>query len=606
MTKLVIKDFQCLNTLADFANILAFPPKKLSFILYKLNGGPSGQYCEFEIKKRSGNTRKISAPYTGLKMVQKLLAEKLQDIYVVKKPVHGFVREKNILTNAHRHSRKRYVFNIDLKDFFPSIHFGRVMGLFMAKPYEFKRNIAILIAKIVCLNDTLPQGSPCSPVISNMICAHLDKQIGELAKKNSCYYTRYADDLTFSTNKVLFPEEIAIQSDNKWDPSSKLCELIKHHSFEININKTSMRTQGDRQIVTGIVVNQYPNIHQKSLKQVRAMLHDWNVNGIEKAQRRYQLRFDLANREKPKDATINFCNVVRGKIEYIRQIKTYRINLLNEIEKKECVRKRILYTKKDLQTIHKDQHYKYFQRFEQLIFRDCGIPIILGEGETDWMHLRMALAHFKKNKDCTYPDLYIHKHKPYALGGFNYLNNFCDNAERLYVRFLQPVICIYDCDIPAINNKHQTEENKFLSHGNNVYSIVLQQPKHRKTNLFSIEQLYTNTDLLKKDAQGRRIFLSTEFDHMTGKYKQDELITYGRKAKNNEEIKNWKKTLSGDEKIIDNAVCIEKEGKLNNIALSKKDFALHIIKKDKPFDKIDFSEFKNTFNLIEFICNIVK
>ena len=153
MNKTTIKDFQSLRTLTDLAYFLASAPKDLSYILYKLGGGPNGQYTEFEIKKRSGGTRIIAAPHTGLKAVQKKLAAKLQDIYIVKNSVHGFVRKRTILTNAQNHSRKKHVFKIDLKDFFPSIHFGRVMGLFTAKPYEFKRDIAIVIAKIACLND---------------------------------------------------------------------------------------------------------------------------------------------------------------------------------------------------------------------------------------------------------------------------------------------------------------------------------------------------------------------------------------------------------------------------------------------------------------------
>lgn len=507
-----ISNFQSLRDLSDLADFLGFPPKTLSYVLYKLHGGPNGQYKIFEIKKRSGGIRKIAAPCTGLKGIQRQLADKLQDVYMVKRSIHGFVRDRTILTNAEMHTRKRFVFKIDLKDFFPSIHFGRVMGLFLSSPYSFNRNIAILIAKIACLDGVLPQGSPCSPVISNMICAYLDKQVSELAKSCGCYYTRYADDMTFSTNKKEFPDKIAVSSGGIWQPGPALVELIEKNSFSINPDKTLMRTRSDRQLVTGIVVNDYPNIRQCMLKQIRAMLHDWKVNGYATAQAKYHAQFDLANREPPKDLGIDFLGVVRGKLEHIRYIRTYRIYLLNRVDKQESIRTRKHYSKNSLQTIHKDQYYKYFQRFEQLSIRDCGLPTILGEGETDWMHLRRAFNHFKKRGLFSGIELNIHKHKKYALGGFENLKFFCKNAQNLYVDFQLPVICIYDCDIDEINNIHKGLPDGYKSYGNNIYSIVLPKPSHKTINKFAIEQLYLDADMVKANASRRRLFLNTEFD----------------------------------------------------------------------------------------------
>jgi RNA-directed DNA polymerase len=600
MGKTTIKDFQSLHTLTDLAYLLGFAPNKLSYILYKLRGGPNGQYSEFEIKKRSGGTRTIAAPHTGLKIVQKKLAAKLQDIYMVKKPVHGFVRKRTILTNAENHSRKKYVFHIDLKDFFPSIHFGRVMGLFAAKPYEFKRDIAILIGKIACLNDVLPQGSPCSPVISNMVCAYLDKQLGDLSKNCGCFYTRYADDLTFSTNRSSFPEEIAIYSGGEWEPSPGLVDLIGKHSFEVNGEKTSMRSRSDRQIVTGIVVNEYPNIQRKQLKQVRSMLHDWKVNGVKKAQERYLKDVDLANREPPRDKNASFPNVVRGKLEHIRLIRTHRVDLLNNIEEQECIRNRIRLPQKGEQhTIYKDQYYKYFQRYEQLVIRDCGIPTILGEGETDWMHLKKAFNHFNDNG--SYPDLFlnIHKHKRYTVGGIKHLKQFCNNANKMYVAFEQPVICVYDCDDNATNAEHAASKDGYIAYGNNVFSIVLPKPAHRATTTYAIEQLYQDADLLKKDKHGRRVFLSTEFDYNTGKHKTEPTIEYGRRARDGKPVAKLTKSDTSNEKVIDSLVCTEIGGKLKSLALSKMDFAISIMREEPPFNKMDFSGFAAVFDLIK-------
>lgn len=598
MKQATIQDFQSLQSLADLADFLGFPPKTMSYILYKLNGGPNSQYKTFSIKKRSGGTRDIAAPNTGLKGIQRQLNNKLQDIYMTKRAVHGFVRGRTILTNAQQHSRKRYVFKIDLKDFFPSIHFGRVMGLFAANPYNFKREIAILIAKISCFNDVLPQGSPCSPVISNMICAYMDKQISELSKSCGCYYTRYADDMTFSTTRLFFPEDIASFTASGWEPSPALVNLINQNGFSINEDKTLMRTRTDRQLVTGLVVNDYPNIRQRILKQVRAMLHDWNVNGYDNAKARYLSGFDLANREAPKDTDVDFSSVVRGKLEHLRYIRSNRIDLLNKIDVQESIRTRKIYKKNELQTIHKDQYYKYFQRFEYLMMRDSGLPTILGEGESDWMHLRRAFSYFKSLGEYQNLQLNIYKHKQYALGGCNNLKNICNNANNIYVKFANPVICIFDCDIEEINKQHQNITNGYKYYGNSIYSILLPKPAHRNEK-FAIEQLYLNSDIQKENAYGRRLFLSTEFDEKTGIHKADNSIIYGRRARDGKEIDGWRSRIKGEEKIIDSAVCVNRGGTLKNIALSKKDYASSILRKISPFDTVDFSSFKAVFDLIE-------
>lgn len=603
MQKTTIKDFQDLQDLPDLASLLGFSPKKLSFILYKLNDGPNHQYTEFTIKKRTGGTRAIAAPYTGLKAIQKKLSSNLQDIYMVKKAVHGFVREKTILTNAHNHSRKKYVFRIDLKNFFPTIHFGRVMGLFCAKPYSFKRKIAILIAKIACYNDVLPQGSPCSPVIANMVCAYMDKQLGDLAKECGCFYTRYADDLTFSTNKSIFPKEIAYLTDSKWEPSAGLVQLIQKHSFEINPQKTSMRTRSDRQLVTGLIVNDYPNIQRKRLKQVRAMLHDWKTNGIEIAQDNYVKKYYINNRRPDSGPNINFQNVIRGKLEFIRKVRENRIKIFNHLKKQQAIRNRSRTPNwKELYSIHKDQYYKYFQRYEQLVFRDCGSPTIIGEGETDWMHLRKAFTNLKGKGLFPELNLNIHKHKSYAIGGMPHLKDFCEHAEDTYVKFNNPVICVYDADDKDTNMKHAESQDGYISYGNNVFSIVLPKPEHRTTETFAIEQLYKNTDLLKKDNKGRRIYLSTEFDIKTGKHKTNPSIEYGKRARDGKKIEKLKKHHAENEKIFDNLVCIERSNKLENIALSKKDLAIKIMKNEPPFAELDFSSFEPVFALISKIC----
>lgn len=595
MPKITLKDFQSAKNLSDLAYLLGFPPKKFSYIIYKHKDGINNQYTEFEIKKRSGLPRLIAAPNTGLKGIQSKLSDALQDIYTAKKSVHGFVRGKTILTGAINHSKKKFVFNIDIKDFFPSIHFGRVLGLFCAKPYLFQREIAILIAKIACHNDKLPQGSPCSPIIANMICAHMDVLLSRLSKECGCYYTRYADDLTFSTNRTSFPDELAIPLKGKWVASPNLINLIMNQGFKINDEKTTMRTRSDRQQVTGIVVNAYPNIQRKLIKQVRAMLHCWKVNGIETAQEKYKNQFDLENRPVHQKNTANFLQIVRGKLEYIRFIKNYRISLLNRIDEQEKIRTQISFTKK-LQTIHKAQHYRYLQQFEFLSMMEHKMPVIIGEGATDWIHLKRAFLQLKNGGDFQNLDLFFYKHKKYLKGGYDTLEKIPEEAKRCGITFSFPVICVYDSDIDKIKNDHNKYENGIKNHGNNIFSLVIHKPKCRDKDCIAIEQLYNNEDLQRKDVYGRRIFLSTEFDPKTGKHKENGNISYGKCTRDGKGVEPYSK--SDNEKVIDSDVWIMENGQLKNIALTKYNFAINIAKNSPEFRDIDYSEFKPIFERI--------
>ena len=132
--------------------------------------------------------------------------------------------------------------NVDIQDFFPSINFGRVRGFFIKNShFSLDTNVATVIAQIACHNNELPQGSPCSPIISNLIGHLLDIRMANLAKRAKCTYSRYADDLTFSTNKKDFPDSIAImKDDNNWVAGSRLIKEIEKVGFSLNTKKTSI------------------------------------------------------------------------------------------------------------------------------------------------------------------------------------------------------------------------------------------------------------------------------------------------------------------------------------------------------------------------------
>lgn len=265
--------------MADLAKILGFTPKGLSYVLYKLD--PAKKYTTFDIPKKSGGKRIISAPEKSLRLLQRRLGKRLYECVAELQGInpdfwrasHGFQKKRTIVSNAEKHRRRRFVFNIDLEDFFGTLNFGRVRGFFIHdKAFTLEPSVSTLIAQIACHANSLPQGSPCSPVISNLIGNILDARLLALARDTRCQYTRYADDLTFSTNEKLFPTKIAVNvHGSEWRAGDSLRKEIEGAGFKLNLGKTRMSLSNSRQTVTGLVVNAKANINRDYYRSVRSM-----------------------------------------------------------------------------------------------------------------------------------------------------------------------------------------------------------------------------------------------------------------------------------------------------------------------------------------------
>jgi RNA-directed DNA polymerase len=296
--------------------------KHLVYYLYR--GPVSKNYREFDIPKRSGGTRRISAPQTNLIILQRSLAAQLERTFKLKASVHGFAKGRSIVSNAAPHVKASHVLNIDIQDFFPSINFGRVRGLFMSKPYSLPASVATVIAQICCHENALPQGAPTSPIVSNMICARLDTQLRNYAKVSGIFYTRYADDLTFSTRKRQLPQTLgnALVTDGKreFQIATELRKLIESNGFTINNSKTRYFGRNDRRVVTSLVVNRTVNLRRNYIRHVRAMLHSWRTDGAAKALDKHLAgkRWRVRNPALPPPS---FEAILRGKLSYMVSVR---------------------------------------------------------------------------------------------------------------------------------------------------------------------------------------------------------------------------------------------------------------------------------------------
>ena len=278
-------------------------------------------YASFNIPKKNGGNRKITCPVSAIKIIQRSLHDVLQNVYEPRSCVYGFVPNRSIVDNANRHTNQKYVLNIDLADFFPSINLGRVRGLFMAPPYELPSEVATVLARLCCHKNELPQGAPTSPTVSNMICWKIDRELLKLANLNKAIYSRYADDMTFSTSEPQFPSGLASYDNSKNNVllSSGLTDIVVANGFQINQQKVRLQNRYSRQEVTGLIVNVRTNVRRTFVRQLRAMLHDWETNGLMAAEAKYLEKYSKYRFSEKRPPS--FRAVVRGKINYLRMVR---------------------------------------------------------------------------------------------------------------------------------------------------------------------------------------------------------------------------------------------------------------------------------------------
>ena len=404
------------------AKPLVYGDKAVSFDLKQLTwyANPKlgrKRYAEFKIKKKSGAERSIHAPVKGLKSLQKTLSFVLQCVYEPHNAAMGFVRDRSIVDNAKLHVGSKYVYNIDLKDFFPSVDQARVWKCFQLKPFnlnkassvepqymkweDFKKehlktdepvtflkgkgrmftntlygtlyvannfdkekdkyillgssslktkagkslegtlwlvntipdtsrlDIANIIASLCCTEmeverksetgewekvkrNVLPQGAPTSPVITNIVCQKLDYLLSGVAKRFGLKYSRYADDITFSSmHNVYQPESEFLK---------ELHRIITQQNFHIKESKTRLQKDGYRKEVTGLLVNEKANVQKRYIKQLRMWLYYWERYGYERSSGFFLQQY-IADKGHVKNGKPDMANVISGKLDYLKMVK---------------------------------------------------------------------------------------------------------------------------------------------------------------------------------------------------------------------------------------------------------------------------------------------
>jgi RNA-directed DNA polymerase len=272
------------------------------------------RYKHVHVPKQRGGKRLLMVPERRLKFLQRKTHQLLLQLYSPRAPVHGFVKQRGAITNANEHQKRPYLLNIDVRNFFGVISRRRVRGMLvsMGLPDE----TAEAVCSICVTANQLPQGAPTSPILSNLVAYRLDRDLMTLAKMYRLRYTRYADDISFSSYApplALFDAGLPIPGRVKPDQLSvALAAAFSSNGFEIAADKVWYAGPKTRKEVTGLVVNEFTNVRRTFVRNLRAALYKTEKLGLAAAQSDYQKKYKTK-------ATLE--EILRGRLEWIAQVR---------------------------------------------------------------------------------------------------------------------------------------------------------------------------------------------------------------------------------------------------------------------------------------------
>lgn len=426
----------------------------------------------------------------------------------------------------------------------------------------------------------MPQGAPTSPVISNLICWKLDNQLQSFAKKARCTYTRYADDITFSTNQKEFPSLIGeLDADGQLRLSPKLVGIIDENRFKINTNKVRYASRDNRQEVTGLIVNgKVPNVRRTYVRQVRAMLHACEKYGVDDAAEEHFSKY--CQGIPPENKGVLFMRKIVGRAGYIRYIKR--------------VIKNGTWTDSPVYKPIHDRIKSLFPEAQMAPSRsfvaEVDMPVLFGEGKTDWKILSRALSVLQERDEYSDVMVLFREYAETEKIGSSTLFDFCEKARNY--GYKKKMLCVFDGDLKQRDYDRATALGKdYRDWGGNVFSIVLPKPCFRERREISIEQYFTDNEIKTPDEHGRRLFLSNEFNPKDGTLLSDPTVVY----KGHLGVFNKPYVFVIEEKVFDS------EG--HSMAMSKNDFAENVLAGKGAFGLFDFNSFRLVFDVIREILN---
>lgn len=615
-------------------------------------------YKVYAIPKKDGSERQICAPQEPLKSIQKRISELLwreqlwinhekEEQYIKKNKmireekqryisftetiedynsgyrltlelkknyrfqnntIQGFEKGKSILTNAALHRKKKYIINIDLKDFFDSFTFYRVRGYFEHhKDFLLSREIAMTLANLVCYKSKLPQGAPSSPILTNMIGRILDSRIRKLCKKFRLKYTRYADDMTFSTNDDDCFARVK-------DFLHELNIIVEDAGFTVNDKKSRICYWYSRQTVTGLIVNKRISVSKKYYKATRGMAHQLYIG-----------REVYVNKEK----VDNPIKILSGRFAFINQVDQYSDNILG-------LERNIFSTRE--KTFQRFLFYKYFYGIDR--------PMLVTEGKTDIRYIRASLKKLNKKfpelinlendgkakysitflKKSTVLEKYLglNKHggsifeKIWNL----YLNNNLFNNKnfgdiynyfkRIGSPYKSPVIMLFDNELDELDRPIKQFLDKYKRMAKNIFEKEYEESKRKKIQNLKLDGK-TSEEIKKEIKNFETKFCDEKKEKIKEELREREwihikdnlylmLIPDIESGTNNSDIESL--LLSDDIKKVDRI--LEKEfNSSDKDFVEKKNYGKNHLSKHIMYNYQNFS-FQNFEKLFENIKSIIQ
>lgn len=260
-------------------------------------------YKRYEIPKKNGGIRIIEEPFPALKEMQTWILRNILEpasLRYVSPVAKAFMPGKNLRENARFHRQKQIVVALDLHDFFGSIKSISVYQLF--RDWGYNKSVSMMLTKLCTLRNSLPQGAPTSPMLSNLVFFNLDKKIFKYCKERNIRYTRYADDMTFSGDSFSISHLITYVK-----------MLVETKSYKLNEEKTKVMGMGCCQKVTGIVVNEKMQVDKSYRDKVRQEVYYCIKYGVSE----HMSRLNLPNWIKTPKVYLHH---LLGKVNYVLQI----------------------------------------------------------------------------------------------------------------------------------------------------------------------------------------------------------------------------------------------------------------------------------------------